>query len=90
MLGVDRYSAARFSFLMVVPLILGKVVYDMISGEFIIAEGELVPVAAGFIAAFITGAVACQWMIALVRKAQLKWFAIYCGAVGVVALILSL
>lgn len=90
MLGVDRYSAARFSFLMVVPLILGKVAYDMISGDFVIVEGEFIPVASGFAAAFVTGAVACQWMIALVRKAQLKWFAIYCGVIGIGALILSL
>ena len=90
MLGVDRYNAARFSFLMVVPLILGKIAYDMISGEFVIAEGEFIPVAAGFVAAFVTGVVACKWMIALVRKAQLKWFALYCGIVGVVALLLSL
>jgi len=86
MLGVDRYNAARFSFLMVVPLILGKIAYDMISGEFSVASDEVIPVTAGFIAAFFTGALACKWMIALVRKAKLKYFAYYCLAVGLGAI----
>ena len=90
MLGVDRYVAARFSFLMVVPLILGKIGYDIVSGDFAVQQGEALPVIAGFIAAFITGALACKWMIALVRKSQLRYFAIYCAAVGIFAIVLSL
>jgi undecaprenyl-diphosphatase len=90
MLGIDRYSAARFSFLMVVPLILGKICYDMLSGDINLVEGELLNVTAGFIAAFITGAVACKLMIALVQKSQLRYFAIYCTIVGIFAIILSI
>jgi len=89
MLGIDRYSAARFSFLMVVPLILGKISYDMLSGDIQLIPGEMVNITAGFVAAFITGAVACKLMIALVQKSQLKYFGIYCVVVGIFAIILS-
>jgi len=88
MLGIDRYSAARFSFLMVVPLILGKISYDLIGGELTLIPGEMINVAAGFVAAFITGAVACKLMISIVQKSQLKYFAIYCAIVGIFAIIL--
>jgi len=88
MLGIDRYSAARFSFLMVVPLILGKICYDMISGDLELLPGELINVTAGFVAAFITGAVACKLMIRIVQKSQLKYFAVYCVIVGIFAIIL--
>jgi undecaprenyl-diphosphatase len=88
MLGIDRYSAARFSFLMVVPLILGKICYDLISGDIALIPGELVNVTAGFIAAFITGALSCKLMISIVQKSQLKYFALYCAVVGIFAIIL--
>ena len=87
MLGVDRYNAARFSFLMVVPLILGKICYDMISGDFSVSQAEILPVSAAFVAAFITGAMACKWMIALVRRSELRYFAYYCAAVGIFAIV---
>ena len=86
-LGIDRYRAARFSFLMVVPLILGKIAYDMLRGDLSeFSSAELVPVMAGSIAAFITGAIACTWMIALVRKSKLRYFSIYCVVVGLLAI----
>ncbi|MFT6000582.1 MAG: undecaprenyl-diphosphatase [Neolewinella sp.] len=85
MLGIDREKSARFSFLMVVPLILGKMAKDVMDGEFS-GTASLPELGIGFIAAFLTGIVACVWMIKLVKKAELKWFAYYCFAVAAVVL----
>lgn len=90
LLGVDRTKAARFSFLMVVPLIIGKVAKDLIGGEINFSSTEIAPLAAGFIAAFVSGLLACTWMISLVKKSKLSYFAIYCAIVGVVAIGYSL
>ena len=87
LLGVDRSKAASFSFLMVVPLILGKIAKDLIDGGLHINSDQLGILIAGFIAAFITGIVACQWMIKLVRNAQLKYFSYYCFLVGTAAIV---
>jgi len=87
LLGVDRAKAARFSFLMVVPLILGKMAKDILDGKFVLSEELAIPLLAGFIAAFITGLLACIWMIQLVKKSQLSWFAFYCFIVGGIALL---
>lgn len=89
LLGVDRTKAARFSFLMVVPLIFGKVAKDLLSGEINFQSEEIVPLTAGFIAAFAAGLLACQWMIALVKKSKLSYFSIYCAVVGVIAIVYS-
>jgi undecaprenyl-diphosphatase len=86
LLGVDRERAARFSFLMVVPLILGKIAKDIIDGAFTQAAQPL-SLLVGFVAALITGYFACTWMIRLVKNSQLKYFAYYCFAVGTLALI---
>lgn len=86
LLGIDRAKAARFSFLMVVPLILGKMAKDLLDGDF----GGVVDLPAlgvGFIAAFFTGIAACVWMIKLVKKAELKWFAYYCFIVAAIVLV---
>jgi len=85
LLGVDRSKAARFSFLMVVPLILGKVAKDLMSSDFTVSGHSFFPVSVGFLAAFITGLFACTWMIKLVKKSNLTYFAIYCAVVGVIA-----
>lgn len=90
LLGIDRERAARFSFLMVVPLILGKIAKDLLDGEFLKDSVELMPLGVGFIAAFITGLVACTWMITLVKKSKLSWFSIYCFLIGTIAIIWSL
>ena len=90
LLGVDREKAARFSFLMVVPLILGKMAKDMLSGNLITESTTILPLIFGFIAAFITGLVACKWMIRLVKKSQLKYFAYYCFAVGIISIVAKL
>jgi len=85
LLGIDRSKAARFSFLMVVPLILGKMAKDILDGKFVMSEELAIPLLAGFLAAFLTGLVACIWMIQLVKKSQLSWFAGYCFVVGIIA-----
>ena len=86
LLGVDKGRAARFSFLMVVPLIIGKIAKDVLSGE-ISFEGEgMIAMSAGFVAAFLAGLAACTWMIQLVRQSKLTYFAIYCLIVGILAI----
>ena len=88
LLGIDRERSARFSFLMVVPLILGKMAKDMMDGEFTTttSASELI---IGFTAAFLTGIAACLWMIKLVKKAELKYFAYYCFTVAVIVLLVK-
>ena len=86
LLGNDKGKAARFSFLMVVPLILGKIAKDILDGKLAGSTVDFVPLAFGFVAAFIAGLVACTWMIALVKKSKLRYFAIYCFVVGLIAI----
>jgi undecaprenyl-diphosphatase len=90
LLGIDREQAARFSFLMVVPLILGKMAKDILSGDISSESVDMLPLALGFIAAFLTGLAACVWMIQLVKKSKLTYFSIYCFAVGAIAIIFGL
>ena len=88
-LGIDREKAARFSFLMVVPLIFGKMANDILSGDMASESAALIPLIAGFVAAFITGLIACKWMISLVKKSQLKYFSYYCFTIGILAIIFT-
>lgn len=90
LLGNDKTKAARFSFLMVVPLIFGKIAKDIISGDLTYNAGNFKALSIGFIAAFIAGLFACTWMIALVKKSKLSYFAIYCLIVGAIAITFSL
>jgi undecaprenyl-diphosphatase len=91
MLGIDKEKSARFSFLMVVPLILGKIAKDILSGEITgVSNDVIMPMSIGFVVAFVTGLAACTWMISLVKKSKLSWFAIYCFIVGSIALAYSL
>lgn len=86
LLGVDKTKAARFSFLMVVPLILGKVAKDIIDGELNFQGDQTYIMISGFLAAFIAGLAACTWMIQLVKQSKLTYFAIYCVIVGLLAI----
>lgn len=86
LLGNDRAKAARFSFLMVVPLIFGKIAKDILSGDISLENTASTPLILGFVAAFVTGLIACTWMISLVRKAKLHYFSYYCFAVGIIAI----
>jgi undecaprenyl-diphosphatase len=88
LLGIDRERAARFSFLMVVPLILGKMAKDLLSGEMSSESLNMTALAVGFTAAFLTGLVACVWMISLVKSSKLIYFSIYCFVVGIASILI--
>ena len=90
LLGNDKSKAARFSFLMVIPLIFGKIGKDLISGDLSYDAANFRSLSAGFLAAFIAGLFACTLMIKLVKNSKLKYFAYYCLVVGVLALIITL
>jgi undecaprenyl-diphosphatase len=90
LLGIDKEKAARFSFLMVVPLIFGKMAKDILSGDIQYETTTFIPLVIGFIFAFLTGMFACKWMIKLVKSSQLKYFAYYCFAIGGIVIATSL
>jgi len=90
LLGIDKENAAKFSFLMVVPLIFGKVLKDLTSSEVLVNNNEILPLIFGFVFAFITGILACKWMIKLVKNSKLKYFSIYCFIVGTLSIISTL
>ena len=90
LLGNRKETVAEFSFIMVIPVILGKMLLDIMSGEMAAISVGAAPLAAGFVAAFVTGAFACKFMIEAVKRGKLIWFAAYCAAAGLVAIIGSL
>ena len=90
LLGVARDRAARFSFLMVVPLIFGSMAKKIFDGGLEQDVLNLTPILAGFVAAFFSGYLACHWMIELVKQSHLRYFAYYCALVGTIALVTSL
>ena len=90
MLGNKKSEIAKFSFLMVLVPIIGANLVEINSGEFTTEGTPFFVILAGFIAAFISGYFACKWMINLVKKGNLTWFAIYCIAVGIFSILLGL
>lgn len=95
LLGDKKEQMAQFSFLMVIPPILGKALLDsidVIKNGIAATFGSIDPWAllVGFLAAFVSGCVACKWMISIVRKGKLIYFAYYCLIVGTVTIILSI
>ena len=76
--GVKREVMAQFSFLMVLVPILGETFLELVGGEFTASSVGALPLALGFVSAFVSGLFACKVMIALVKKAKLSWFALYC------------
>ena len=87
LLGLDKTKAATFSFLMVLPLILGKMGKDILNGTLSGTEMSSISLGAGFIAAFLAGVFACTWMIKLVKNSKLRYFAIYCFVLATLVLI---
>ena len=81
--GVRREAMAQFSFLMVLVPILGETFLEVVGGEFGASSVGALPLVLGFVSAFVSGLFACKVMIALVKKAKLSWFAIYCLAAAV-------
>lgn len=90
LLGVDRTLAARFSFLMVVPLIFGKIFKDMLSGSIHFQSIQIGVLGVGFVAAFLTGLFACKLMISIVKRSKLSYFALYCFIVGILAISITM
>lgn len=95
LLGNKKEKLAQFSFLMVIPPILGQALLD--AKDMLFPDAEAVAQAAststaalivGFIAAFISGCFACKWMINLVKKGKLIWFGVYCAIIGILAIVL--
>ena len=76
--GVKREVMAQFSFLMVLIPILGETFLELVGGEFGASSVGALPLVLGFVSAFVSGLFACRVMIALVKKARLSWFALYC------------
>ena len=88
--GASRNKVAEFSFLMVLVPILGEAFLDLVGGDLAASSISIAPLLLGFLAAFFSGLFACKAMIALVKKAGLKWFALYCAIVGLIVIICSL
>ncbi len=86
LLKVKKEDVARFSFLMVLIPILGAAFLDIIGGELASEQVEIMPLLIGFAGAFISGLLACSWMIKIVKKGKLYYFAIYCAIVGLIAI----
>ena len=93
LLGNKKANMAQFSFLMVIPPILGEALLDtmkMVKGEDVFGGIGTVPLVVGFIAAFVSGCAACKWMINIVKKGKLIYFAIYCAIAGAATVAYSL
>lgn len=93
LLGDNKAKLAQFSFLMVIPPILGETLLDgmkMMKGEAVTGDIPALSLIVGFIAAFVSGCLACKWMINIVKKGKLIYFAIYCAIAGTATLVLSL
>ncbi len=88
--GVKREAVAQFSFLMVLVPILGEAFLDLVGGDVAASSVGTLPLLVGFLAAFVSGLFACKVMIALVKKAKLRWFALYCAVVGLVVIICTM
>lgn len=88
LLGNKKESVAQFSFLMVLLPILGEAFLEIVSGDFAAGTGiGIAPLAGGFLSAFIVGCLACRFMIEIVKRSRLIWFAVYCAAVGLGSII---
>ena len=84
--GVQRSEMSKFSFLMVLVPIIGMNLLELIgmtSGVASVGTWQLV---CGFVAAYFTGTLACRWMIRIVNKGKLTWFAVYCAIVGIMSI----
>lgn len=87
LLGNKKESMAQFSFLMVLAPILGEMLLNLVKGEVVFSSIGVVPMIAGFVSAFVVGCLACKFMIDIVKRGKLIWFAVYCAVVGVVSIV---
>lgn len=87
LLGNSKKDLAKFSFLMVIIPILGANLLKLLSGDLTAqTDVAVLPMLIGFIAAFVSGLLACKWMVNIVRKGKLIYFAIYCAVIGLIAI----
>lgn len=86
LLGNKKAAVAQFSFLMVLAPIMGETLLELIGGG-LTASVETGPLAAGFLASFVTGCLACKFMIEVVKRGRLIWFALYCALAGTVSIL---
>ena len=84
-MGIDRQTAARFSFIAVIPLIFGKMAKDLMDGTLASAQEQAFPLILGFVVSFLVGIVACRWMLEIVKKAKLRYFGFYCILISFIA-----
>jgi undecaprenyl-diphosphatase len=89
-LGIDRNQAAHFSFLMVVPLLLGKMAKDLLDGNLAMSESKAMPLLVGFLFSLFVGIVACRLMLKIVHRAKLAYFGVYCMLIGLTAVIIKI
>lgn len=87
LLGNKKEAMAHFSFLMVLAPILGEMLLNIVKGEVVFASIGVVPMIAGFVSAFVVGCLACKFMIDIVKRGRLIWFAVYCAVAGVVSIV---
>lgn len=95
LLGNKKEKLAQFSFLMVIPPILGEALLDVVKAmkdgaSAAVGDISLTSLVIGFVAAFVAGCLACKWMINIVKKGKLIYFAIYCAIVGAITVCSSL
>ena len=86
LLGNKKEAVANFSFLMVLAPILGELFLNIVKGEVVLGSIGFAPMLAGFVSAFVVGCLACKFMIGIVKRGKLIWFAVYCALAGVVAI----
>ena len=92
LLGNKKEKLAQFSFLMVIPPILGEALLDVVKGlkgEEAFGGIDALPLIVGFVAAFVSGCIACKWMINIVKKGKLVWFGVYCAIAGAATIVFS-
>ena len=93
LLGNKKERLAQFSFLMVIPPILGEALLDVlkaVKGDEVMGGIGFFPLLVGFVAAFVSGCIACKWMVNIVKRGKLVYFGIYCAIVGAIIVVTSL
>lgn len=90
LLGNRKESVAQFSFLMVLAPVAGEMLLDLLKGDAAFASIGAVQLTAGFVSAFVVGCLACKFMIGIVKRGKLVWFAIYCALAGIVSIVANI
>jgi undecaprenyl-diphosphatase len=90
LLGNKKEAMAHFSFLMVLAPILGELFLNIVKGEVVLGSIGIAPMLAGFVSAFVVGCLACKFMIGIVKRGKLIWFAVYCALAGIVSIICNI